>query len=392
MNAFSFLTCNIDGDDRNVFPYILKTDLTSYEARAERKERMTSGRWAEIVDPVRFDVSKLAQWDRVFEYGDRKGMYLHFKMLETENDHLMDGGDLGIQRKLYCRELIARFGYHLALNWNMGEETKLSTEQLQSMSAYLDAVDPYDHNIVVHTYPGKHDAVYKPLLGSASKLTGLSIQTNKRDFSRVHDVVVTWVTRSADAGKKWIVACDEPGDASYALGTDKDDPTHDDARMNALWGILLGGGQGVEWYFGYKFEQSDLTCQDWRSRDAMWDQCRISLDFFRKYRVPFWKMSPQDALSQTGNWVLAGEAGDPDFHLVVQVRQAKPAKIGLPQGRYGYGWFNPRTGEGLVSCGQVQGGGTHAFVAPAEKDWILLVGPAAKIAMFAEATTHEKGN
>ena len=41
-----------------------------------------------------------------------------FKMQETENDdhdkgyvpESLDGGDLGTQRKLYCRELVARFG------------------------------------------------------------------------------------------------------------------------------------------------------------------------------------------------------------------------------------------------------------------------------------------
>ena len=76
-------------------------------------------------------------------------MYLHFKMQETENDdHItgghqgskpgqvpesLDGGNLGIQRKLYCRELIARFGHNLALNWNLGEENTQSTAQQQAM-------------------------------------------------------------------------------------------------------------------------------------------------------------------------------------------------------------------------------------------------------------------
>ena len=388
MNAFSFLTCNVDGDDRNVFPYVLKTDLAGYQKQAEIKERLATKRWAEFVDPLRFDVSKLAQWDRVFQYGERKGMYLHFKMLETENDHLMDGGDLGPQRKLYCRELIARFGYHLALNWNMGEETKLSTEQLQAMAAYLDAVDPYDHNIVVHTFPGGHERIYGPLLGDNSKLTGISIQTSNREFMQVHGAVVTWVERSATAGKKWIVACDEPGDASYALATDKDDPGHDNARMNALWGTLLGGGQGVEWYFGYKFDQSDLTCQDWRSRDLMWDQCRWALEFFRDCEVPFWKMSPQDGLSQTGNWVLASASDDHDFHLVAQVRGGM-AELALPSGQFGYGWFNPRAGGGLVSWGKVKGGAMHRFTPPDAKDWILLLGPAAKIAELAGGSDPE---
>ena len=98
MNAFSFLPLNIAGDDRNVFPYI------SYD----------------IYD--RMDVSKLDQWEIIFEHADKLGMFLHFKTSESENQGLLDNGDVGSQRKLYYRELIARFGHHLALNWNIGEE------------------------------------------------------------------------------------------------------------------------------------------------------------------------------------------------------------------------------------------------------------------------------
>ena len=96
MNVFSFLPMNIAGDDRNVFPY------TSYDER------------------LRMDVSRLDQWEIVFEHADTLGMYLHFKTQETENELLLDKGDLGPQRKLYYRELIARFSHHLALNWNLG--------------------------------------------------------------------------------------------------------------------------------------------------------------------------------------------------------------------------------------------------------------------------------
>ena len=41
---------------------------------------------------------------------------------ETENEMLLDNGEVGVERRLYYRDLIARFGHHLALNWNLGEE------------------------------------------------------------------------------------------------------------------------------------------------------------------------------------------------------------------------------------------------------------------------------
>jgi Domain of unknown function (DUF5060) len=83
MNAFSFLTFSLGGDDKNVFPHVSESDM------------------------LRIDVSKTAQWEVVLEHGDRKGMFLHFKTQETENNDILDGGELGPQRKLYYRELIA---------------------------------------------------------------------------------------------------------------------------------------------------------------------------------------------------------------------------------------------------------------------------------------------
>ena len=91
MNAFSFLPMTIGGDDRNVFPYV--TERGPF---------------------TRFDCSKLAQWEIVFEHADHLGLHLHFKTLETENELLLDHGDLGLERRMYYRELIARFAHHLA--------------------------------------------------------------------------------------------------------------------------------------------------------------------------------------------------------------------------------------------------------------------------------------
>jgi Domain of unknown function (DUF5060) len=86
MNAFSFLTFSLGGDDKNVFPHVSVSDM------------------------LRIDVSKTAQWEIVLEHGDRKGMFLHFKTQETENDQILDGGELGPERMLYYRELIAVSG------------------------------------------------------------------------------------------------------------------------------------------------------------------------------------------------------------------------------------------------------------------------------------------
>jgi hypothetical protein len=48
---------------------------------------------------------------------------------EQENDQGLDGGDLGPQRKLYYRELVARFAHHLGWVWNLGEENTNTDDQ-----------------------------------------------------------------------------------------------------------------------------------------------------------------------------------------------------------------------------------------------------------------------
>src|SRR5690606_8458592 len=102
VNAFSFIPYNAGGDGDNVWPF------------------------ASHDDKLHYDCSKLDQWAVVFDHAQALGLYLHFKMQEQENDDdgpaSLDGGDLGPERKLYCRELVARFGHELALNWNLGEE------------------------------------------------------------------------------------------------------------------------------------------------------------------------------------------------------------------------------------------------------------------------------
>lgn len=377
MNAFSFLTFNIDGDDHNVYPHLLKSDEAAYVAYAAENKGKNARGWADYFHHDRFDCSKMDQWERVFAYGDRKGMYLHFKTTEAENCHQMDGGALGVERKLYYRELIARYAHHLALNWNIGEENTQTTAQVKDVAQYLADLDPYGHLVVLHTHSQDevHERQYRPLLGKASALTGISLQTNQPDFSRVHGAIAKWVKASAGAGKKWVVACDEPGDATHSLITDAEDPTHDLARQNALWGTLMAGGAGIEWYFGYRHPHSDLTCQDWRSRDKMWDQCRHALHFFEDGGLPFWQMVNDNALSSAEDTYCFARPGEV---YVVYLKQGGATRLDLAgaQGAFEVRWYNPRTGRWVGASRTVQGGAAVDLGPPPEdvdRDWAVLV-------------------
>jgi len=375
MNAFSFLTFSLAGDDENVFPHLLKVGMSTYNSYGDADQ------WNKGVHQDRFDVSRMDQWNKIFGYADQAGLYLHFKLQETENEERMDGGATGRERKLYLRELISRYAHHLALNWNLGEENNdMSDQERKDMAAYVRDTDPYGHHIVIHSYPSEISKIYTPLLGNASALTGVSIQTGK---SNVHPETVKWVEESAAAGKKWVVANDEQNganagvtaDASYSGDKGSQSDNVDDVRKQVLWGNFMGGGAGVEYYFGYQTGETDLSAEDWRSRKTKWEQANVAKSFFKEH-VPFWQMSPQDNLSD-GNYVLR-EVGK---HYLVYAPEGGAVSLDLAEASgnsFDVYWYNPRTGGELqqTSLKRVNGGGTVDLgEAPSESgnDWAVFL-------------------
>ncbi len=374
LNVFSFLTFNIDGDDRNVFPYLLKVPASQYESYANEKDYKNA--WDSLFHRTRFDVSKLEQWERILDYAETKGMFLHFKTHETETDHLMDHGVFGIEGKLYYRELIARFSHHLSMNWNLGEENNQPIGEVVKAANYVYQLDPYQHHLVIHAFPNE-DYRYAELIGDQSPLTGASLQLSHEEFIDVHPRVLKWRQKSDSTGKRWALAVDEPGKAQIALLPDDEDPEHNDARANALWGTLMAGGYGVEWYFGYASPNSDLTCQDFRSRDLFWDQNRHARRFFERH-LPFWEMEPADQLTaDTLSFCLAKE-GEVYAIFLPAGLQTTTLDLGEHDGKFSVQWFDPRNGGDLVS-GTLPlleaKGAVPVGLPPAEedKDWVVLV-------------------
>jgi len=348
MNSVYFLTMNVNGDGKDVWP------------------------WTSSSERYRFDCSKLDQWEVVFSHMDRLGLMLHVVTQETENDQLLDGGALGPQRKLYYRELISRYGHHLALIWNLGEENTNTDQQRKDFSTFFKSNDPYGHPVVVHTFPGDYDKVYTPLLGHKD-FDGASLQMG--DMTKTHSETKKWVDKSAQAGGKWIVSLDEIGPASTGVKTDANDYWHDEVRHHALWGNLMAGGAGAEWYFGYQQPHNDLTCEDWGSRDHMWDLTRFALDFFQK-QLPFWRMTSADSLvsNATGAWCLAA----PGEVYALYLPSGGSPSLQLPAGDFTVEWYNPRTGGALQqgAVTKVTGGGAVALGDPPSdttKDWAVLV-------------------
>jgi len=395
MNVFSFLTFSLDGDDDNVYPHL---------------QRVSNATQYSEVYHDRFDVSKLAQWEKILEYADKKGVYMHFKTQETENDQKMDGGQLDRERKIYYRELIARFGHHLALNWNLGEENDIWQELndpanniVKSYAQYIREIDPYDHNIVIHTYPGQQDQVYNPLLGSSSVLTGASVQTG---INNVHRDISKWVTESNLSGKKWVVANDEQGSATTGVAVDLNYPdgqlpeTNSRAdnrkavRYRVLWGTMLAGGAGVEYYYGYQTGCDDLDCQDHRTRETKWQDAKIALDFFDTYlEGSVVEMVNDDGLTSTTNDFVFGKSGE---LYAIYLPDGGSTNINLNglSGSYSVKWYDPRNGGALQngSVSSINGGGSASIgQAPnsTAEDWVVLLTKEENVQPFSVLIYHE---
>jgi hypothetical protein len=352
MNSVYFLTYNIDGGDgKDTWP------------------------WTDPNIRDRFDTSKLAQWEIVFSHMTKLGLMLHVITQETENDRRL-GGSPGLNnvRKLYLRELVARFAHHPALIWNLGEENNTPDPDRKAIAAWIRGLDPYDHPIGVHTHLNAARRFYNGILGDPH----FEVSSIQSDMAFYHEESVELRRRSAEAGRKWAIFHDEQSPADMGVLPDSEDPDHDIPRIEALWGNLMGGGSGVEWYFGYRFPNMDLDCEDWRSRDRMWDQTRIALEFFHRY-LPFWEMEPVLPPFRVAEGSPARILTKIGEIYAIQFMRGGSAQIALPEGEYSVHWFNPRTGGELLQgdVRELQGGKQRRWLGlpPSDRsrDWVALV-------------------
>ncbi|MCF2946941.1 DUF5060 domain-containing protein [Paraglaciecola aquimarina] len=344
LNSFSFLTFNVDGDDRNVFPQLLKVTPEKYQTYANKGSNTQA--WHAMFHKTRFDVSKLAQWERVFSYGSQKGFFLHFKNHEMETDHVMDHGKFGDEYKVYYRELIARFAHHPAINWNLGEEQDTNTQHRRAIAAYIKQLTPYKkQHIVMHTKP-TDDHAYAELVGNQSELTGASLQLMRPDFRDVYPRIIKWRNASAKTGKPWALAVDEAGHGAWALLTDAETPTYDEARVRVLWATLLAGGWGVEWYFGYQSPNNDLNAQDYRSRANFWQYNRHAIHFFKQH-MALGEFSPLHQSDDVNALYVAGVPDEQYLVFLINPVMLNQVQLDTPNISYKISWYNTRKGGDL---------------------------------------------
>lgn len=366
VNSVYMMLMNIGGDGRDVSPWADDTlyNINKNPGFVDLEER------AQV-----FDVSKLDQWEIVFGHMQEKGINLHLFLQETENDHLLNDGDLGPERMLFMREMVARFGHHNGIIWNLGEENTNSASQIADHSEYLKFLDPYDHAVTLHTYPGQYDR-FEAHEGSET-LDAYSFQTS--GDTQVPDLD-RYLGGAEDAGRPVVAFLDEPGNASIGMSAEGDngwENNHDNLR-ETLWKFYAEGGSGAEWYYGYQTQNGqggDLAMEDFSTRESAYEWAASAREFFEK--LPLEDMRDGDNLmssAETHGLALDGQV------YAYYLPKGGTAQLDLTGvlGTYKIGWYDVIDG-GDFKAGSVEtvsGGSTRSLgKAPdsANGEWAVMI-------------------
>lgn len=350
-NNIYFLPMNLGGDGRDTFPMVSETERS------------------------RYDLSKLDQWGMVFDHAQAQGIYLHIVLAETEpgNENFFDNGQLGNERRLFYRELVARFGHNLGVEWDIGEENDYGTARHREFADYLKSIDGYDNAVTTHTHTNRFEEFYGPLLGNEDfDITAFQGTQSRTDMS---DLVIEWRDRSAAAGTPLVVSMDEP----QPIHNDLTDTTRGyiAARRDKMWPLYMSGGGGFEWYVqqdggGHSFDQQ---IDDFSILGPALTWTGYATGFFDV--LPVQEMAPNHNLGSgpTGNTYVLAKPGE--SYAVFNDRTGSNLRLDLrgDSATYIVSWFNPRTGE-YTRSGSVTGGATVDLgSAPNQtgEDWAVML-------------------
>lgn len=336
VNSIYVITNNIDGDRNDTWPWV---GDTPQEAKANSD---------------RFNIAKLQQWEDFFSYVQSKGIVLHIVL---NDDSAWDG----YNKDLYIREMIARFGHHPGIIWNVGEEANeiFSNEEQIALAADIQRRDPFNHPVTVHR------KTPWPFIGNLSfDLTSIQIGDGSRDFSSANvenynDIVITHRERSVEQCHTIPVMIDETPRI-----TSVNEQTRTKLRTQVLYPIFFGGGNFEMHYRDAYGQDGALTIQD---LEPMMDDMKRARQFVES--LPFPEMEPCNELLTGQSNYCFGKDGNV-YAIYLPAGRELAVDLTKSVGSYNIAWFNPRTGE-LSKAGSVAGGGVRTFNPPDNSDWVL---------------------
>ena len=338
-NSIYFLPMNLGGDGEDTYPFPAPDQKT------------------------RYDPEKLREWETVFSHAESRGILLHFVLSEheTANQTFFDNGGVGPQRKLFFRELIARFGHHAGVVWNIGEEAENQFDDAdrEAMAAELDDLEPYGHPITVHNWSETEDE-FDNFLGDGT-LDYAALQNVSGFFTDIPTGINEWRERSASNGQPWTVALTEPQKIENNDDTSVGKPY---GRRHKMWPAFMGGAASFEWYIqndggGHSLDQN---IEDFNRIEGPIRWSGVARDILEN-RTPetLLGMDYGGTVSGTEGHYLEPNAGN--GYWVVALPDGGSGSIdteGKGDGNLTVTWFDPKTGD-QVGTDDASGG---AFPAP----------------------------
>ena len=324
INSLYLMTHNIDGDGKDVWPWLGKT-------ASEAKANAGTG--------ARCDIATLEEWRDLFEHMQTRGVVPY---LVLEDDSAWAKYD----HARYYREMIARFGYLPALLFNFNEEYN-ENYRLDAALAHMKHLrdnDPYRHPRGIHNVNSPTNEYI-----DAPQVDFTAIQTKGSDPLDHNRLAIQWIER-CKARKQRILM----------VGFDEGRPEED---RRAWWAAYLGGGV----WEAHVRPPYDRPVSAW---DAVWTQLGGTRAFMES--LPFWEMEPSNALVKAGKAFCLAKPG---HAYVLYLPEGGEVTVELSAGgEYEVAWWNPangRTGrsqdEGRVA------GGPQRFLAPGKGDWALRI-------------------
>lgn len=320
INSIYMMTHNIDGDDKDVWPWLGATP-------AEAKRHSSAD--------ARFDVARMAGWLDLFEHMQARGVVTY---LVLEDDSAWRGYD----HARHYREMVARFGHLPALLFNFNEEYNENYKLPQALAfmQVLKDLDPFHHPRGIHNVNAPTDDYV-----DASQVDFTSIQTkgtNPLDHNRL---TVDWIQR-----------CQSRQQRVLMVGFDEGRPEED---RRAWWSAYFGGGV----WEAHVRPPYDRPMSAW---ETVWTELGGTRVFMES--LPFWEMQPANEVVTSGQAFCLAKAGEAyAFYLP----EGGGITAELPEGNdFIAAWWSPANGKG----GQFQNewrlhGGRQTLIPPAPGDW-----------------------
>ena len=334
VNSVYIITNNIDGDDNDVWPWLGNTPQ-----KAKKQNR-------------RFNIAKLQQWEDFFTYVENKNMLLHIVLDDDSAWHEYD-------RDLYYREMIARFGHHPAIIWNIGEEANeiYSDQEQIEFAGLLRELDAYDRPVTVH----RKSSLGRnwPFLGE-SNFDLASVQTRiggENNFARVGflnlNEIVTENRHASEKSDRPIPIMIDETPAVESVNQD----VRFKLRSEVIYPVYLGGGN-----FELHYRDSNLVPQD---LEPMWNDMYHARRFVEN--LPFQEMMPSNNLLSNFVGKYKYALAQPGVAYGIYLPEGGTVDLDLQdvRGSFQVRWYDVQTGEyrdgGVVEAGGIRNLGVSPF-------------------------------